>query len=195
MAAKLFIGQCSSSIALQSCSADALFTLGMQYLSLGVLKCVFGVRYAVSVLVIKAETSCTKSWAWGGGFKPKAPVQGPNPESMAGSPRSQNQLCPCRVLLLGLKHQILGPDLQLKTLQSDWLPGGLDRAGHLLDASPYICGVVGYFPDFSQRLFDGSKFWCSRAFSDSLVFQTKILLNPTSCKVTLRASTPLWCGF
>ncbi len=30
-----------------------MFILGMQYLSLGALRCVFGVRYAVSVLVTK----------------------------------------------------------------------------------------------------------------------------------------------
>ena len=48
-AARLFIWQ--HSIALQSCSADAVFILGMQYLYPGVLRCAFGVRYVVSVLV------------------------------------------------------------------------------------------------------------------------------------------------
>ncbi len=46
-------GSGSGSIALQSYSADALFILGTQYLYLGVLRHVFGVRYVVSVLVLK----------------------------------------------------------------------------------------------------------------------------------------------
>ena len=40
----------SGSIALWSCSADVMFILGMQYLYLGVLRHVFGVRSVVSVL-------------------------------------------------------------------------------------------------------------------------------------------------
>ena len=49
VAARLFIGSWQ-----QSCSAEAcLFILGRQYLSLGVLRRVFGVRYAVNVLVNK----------------------------------------------------------------------------------------------------------------------------------------------
>ena len=53
-AARLFIGQWQwqrSSTKLPSCSADELFTLGTLLLSLGVLKHVLEVRYAVSVLV------------------------------------------------------------------------------------------------------------------------------------------------
>ncbi len=53
MAARLFIRQWQ----LQHSSAKLLswcvFILGLQYLSLGVLRHVFGVRYAVSVLVIQ----------------------------------------------------------------------------------------------------------------------------------------------
>ena len=35
-----------------------MFVLGMQYLSLGVLRRVFGVRYAVGILVIISSTDC-----------------------------------------------------------------------------------------------------------------------------------------
>ncbi len=54
-AARLFIGQQQwehSSAQLLSCSADVLFILGMQYLSLGVLRHVLGVRHVVSILLI-----------------------------------------------------------------------------------------------------------------------------------------------
>ena len=50
-AARFFIRQQQQQCSSVSCSADALFFLGTLYLSLGVLRCVFGVRYAVSVLV------------------------------------------------------------------------------------------------------------------------------------------------
>ncbi len=45
-------GSSSGSVALQSCEADVLFILGMQYLYLGVHWYAFRVRYAVGVLVM-----------------------------------------------------------------------------------------------------------------------------------------------